>query len=64
MNIVLPEIAAIEFFWDRIMPGAVVLLEDYGWSTHTAQEAAFDEFTRARGTMILNLPTGQGLIVR
>ena len=42
MNIVLPEIAAIEFFWDRLVPGAMVLLDDYGWSTHTAQKLAFD----------------------
>jgi hypothetical protein len=31
MNIVVPEIAAIEFFWDRLVLGAVVLLDDYGW---------------------------------
>jgi len=64
MNIVLPEIATIEFFWDRLVPGAIVLLDDYGWSTHTAQKQAFDAFAQAHGTMILNLPTGQGLIIR
>jgi hypothetical protein len=64
MNIVLPEIATIEFFWDRLVPGAIILLDDYGWSTHTAQKIAFDAFAQAHGTMILNLPTGQGLIIR
>ncbi len=64
MNIVLPEIATIEFFWDRLVPGALVLLDDYGWSTHIAQKTAFDAFARAHGTMVLNLPTGQGLIIR
>jgi hypothetical protein len=64
MNIVLPEMAAIEFFWDKLVPGAVVLLDDYGWSTHTEQRVAFDAFARAHGTTILNLPTGQGLLIR
>lgn len=64
MNIVAPEIAAIEFFWDRIVPGGIVLLDDYGWSTHTDQRDAFDAFATRHGAMILSLPTGQGLIVR
>ncbi|HEY0418826.1 MAG TPA: TylF/MycF/NovP-related O-methyltransferase [Acetobacteraceae bacterium] len=64
MNIVVPEIAAIAFFWDRLVPGGMVLLDDYAWSTHTAQKAAFDAFAAARGVAILSLPTGQGLLIR
>ncbi|MGH7082662.1 MAG: TylF/MycF/NovP-related O-methyltransferase [Acetobacteraceae bacterium] len=64
MNIVLPEIAAITFFWERLVPGAMVLLDDYAWATHRDQKAAFDAFAEARGAMILTLPTGQGLIIR
>jgi O-methyltransferase len=64
MNIVVPEIAAIEFFWDRLVPGAIVLLDDYGWSTHASQKDAFNTFARAHGAMILCLPTGQGIIIR
>jgi O-methyltransferase len=64
MNIVLPEIAALEFFWDRLVPGAVVMLDDYGWATHRAQKAAFDAFARAHDAMILSVPTGQGIIIR
>lgn len=64
MNIVAPEIAALEFFWDRLVPGAVVLLDDYAWATHRGQKAAMDAFAARRGTMILSLPTGQGVLVR
>jgi O-methyltransferase len=64
MNIVLPEIAAIEFFWDRLVTGAIVLLDDYGWATHAAQRDAFDAFALSHGVMILALPTGQGIIIR
>lgn len=64
MNIVLPEIAAIEFFWERITPGGIVLLDDYGWSTHSAQKAAFDAFAARHGVRILSVPTGQGIMIR
>ncbi len=64
MNCVIPEIAAAEFFWDKLVPGAVVVLDDYGWSAHRPQKEAFDEFTRKRNTQVLTLPTGQGLIIK
>lgn len=64
MNIVLPEIAAARFFWDKLVPGAFVLLDDYGWLGHDIQRVAFDEFAKERGVDILSLPTGQGLIMK
>jgi O-methyltransferase len=64
MNIVKPEIEAINFFWNRLLPGAVVLLDDYGWSSHKAQQHAFDAFAAEQGTTILHLPTGQGVMIR
>lgn len=64
MNAREPEIAAAEHFWDRLSPGATVLLDDYGWRKHTAQRVAFDEFARKRGVPLLALPTGQGIIIK
>jgi len=64
MNIVLPEIAAMEFFWEKMAPGGVVLLDDYGWATHPEQKAAFDAFAARQGVSILSVPTGQGLLIR
>ena len=34
MNCAAPELAAAEFFWDRLTTGAVVVLDDYGWDRH------------------------------
>jgi O-methyltransferase len=64
MNIVAPEVAALAFFWERLVPGAVVLLDDYAWATHRAQQVALDAFAAAQGATILSLPTGQGLLIR
>jgi O-methyltransferase len=64
MNIVEPEIAAIEFFWDKLSPGAPVILDDYGWSNYHLQKQAMDRFAGQRGVAVLNLPTGQGLLLK
>lgn len=64
MNCAEPEIAAAEFFWERMVSGAVMLLDDYGWAGHILQKRAFDRFAATRGVPILPLPTGQGLILK
>jgi hypothetical protein len=64
MNAAVPEISAADAFWDRLAPGAVMLLDDYGFDGHRSQKDAFDQFAARRGTRVLPLPTGQGLILR
>jgi O-methyltransferase len=64
MNIVAPEVAALEFFWDKLSPGAPVVLDDYGWTMHAPQKAAMDALAVERGVKILELPTGQGLLFK
>jgi len=64
MNCVLPEIAAAEYFWDKLVSGAAVILDDYGHSGHEEQKRAFDGFALSKDVKILTLPTGQGLIIK
>ena len=64
LNCAEPEIAAAEFFWDKLVPGAVVVLDDYGWAKHIVQKHAFDDFASRKKVQILSLPTGQGIIIK
>lgn len=64
MNCVQPEIAAMEYFWPKLVPGAVVIIDDYGFSGHLAQKKAADKFAASVGAEILSLPTGQGLLLK
>lgn len=64
MNCAAPEIAAAAYFWDKMPPGAVIVLDDYGWGRHLEQKKAFDIFAAERSVRVLPLPTGQGLIVK
>lgn len=64
MNIAAPEIAALEFFWDKLVPGAPVIMDDYGWIPYKAQKEVLDAFAARKGVQILTLPTGQGLLLK
>ena len=64
MNVARPEIAAAEHLWDRLVPGAPVLLDDYNWIGYEEQKKAFDDFALDRGVAVLALPTGQGIIFK
>ena len=64
MNIAYPERAAIEHFWPKLVHGALVLLDDYGWLNYEEQKLTLDEFAAMQGTMIATLPTGQGLMIK
>ena len=62
MNVAAAEIAAADFLWPRLVPGGLVLLDDYGWAAHVNQKKAWDAWAARNAVMILALPTGQGLI--
>ena len=64
MNVAAPEIAAANYFWDKVVSGGVVILDDYGFPAHIEQKKAFDSFAREKGVDILYIPTGQGIIFK
>jgi hypothetical protein len=64
MNCSPPEIAAMNFFWDRLVPGAVILLDDYAYLGSESQKHAMDAFGKEKQVMIASLPTGQGLLIK
>ena len=64
MNSVIPEVSALEYFWEKMVPGGMIVLDDYGYPGCIEQKTAHDAFARSKGTMVLSLPTCQGLIVK
>lgn len=64
MNCIAPEIAALNFFWDKVSKGGVIVLDDYAYATCDLQYEAHNEWAAEKGIKILTLPTGQGLIVK
>ncbi len=64
MNCTVPEVEALRHFWDKLSPGAIVVLDDYGWEPHYLQKQGIDELMREKGVSVLTIPTGQGLIIK
>ena len=58
------EVAVLERLFDRVRPGGVIILDDYGWKLFSPQKVAEDAFMLVYGYEILELPTGQGLVFK
>ncbi len=58
------EIAALEHLFDRVVPGGLIVFDDYGWRCNRPQMEAARAFMAERGLHVLELPTGQGLVVK
>jgi hypothetical protein len=64
LNTAAAEIAGLEAFYDRLSPGGIIILDDYGWTTARAQYEAELAWFTARGLTVFHLPTGQGLFIK
>jgi hypothetical protein len=59
------EIAALEHLFDRMVPGGILILDDYEWSGYyRPQKLAEDQWLDARHYRVIPLPTGQGLVIK
>lgn len=64
MNDAGAERGALEALYPRLSPGAPIVFDDYGWQPHAAQTATILDFFRPLGVPVLELPTGQGLVIK
>ncbi|MSP37441.1 MAG: hypothetical protein EXR70_02955 [Deltaproteobacteria bacterium] len=55
---------SINFFYDRLSPGGVILFDDYGFKSCPGAKLATDEFFTHKRERIIMLPTGQAFIIR
>ena len=64
MNNVTAEIAALEALFDKVSPGGIIILDDYGWIGYVDQQRAERAWFAERGYAVLERPTGQGLVIK
>ncbi|MBN8927054.1 MAG: class I SAM-dependent methyltransferase [Rhodospirillales bacterium] len=64
LNDAAAELGALDALFDRVSPGGMIVFDDYGWTGYRAQKAAEDAFLRRHGLPVLELPTGQGLVIK
>ena len=64
LNSAAVERAVMERLWNKLVPGALVLIDDYAWRGLEAQHEMWNDFARSVGVPVAALPTGQGLIIK
>jgi len=64
MNSAQAELQALEHLFDRVSPGGVIVFDDYGWVGNNPQAQAESRFLAEKGLPILEVPTGQGVVIK
>lgn len=64
MNCSSPEVAALDYFWNSLVPGAFILMDDYAYNGSRNEKLELDAFVNKKGLKIVSLPTGQGLLIK
>ena len=65
MNNAFPEVESIKYFWDKLVIGGVVLLDDYAYSDYySLQKESIDALGKVLNFSVITLPSGQGLILK
>lgn len=64
MNSSKSEIAALEKLFNKVVKGGIIIFDDFGWMGYDKQTKAEIEWLGKKGYSILELPTGQGLVIK
>lgn len=56
--------SALEYIYNRVSKGGVILIEDYGLYACAGSKKACDEFVDALNISIIWMPTGQGVVIK
>jgi O-methyltransferase len=64
MNSEKAEMLALEHLFDRVTPGGIIVFDDFGWTCNVNQMTSELAFMKERGHQVLELPTGQGIVIK
>ena len=58
------EIAALEHLFDKVSTGGIIIFDDFGWMGYDKQTKAEIDWLEKNNHKILELPTGQGMVIK
>ena len=58
------EIALLKLFFDRIVPGGILILDDFGQTAYKEQHDQETDFFKNIDYSVVELPTGQGMVIK
>jgi hypothetical protein len=63
MNGGLPELAALNFFYPKMVKGGVIYFDDYGWGYPELRKVV-DEFFSDKPETLLHFPSGNSIVIK
>jgi O-methyltransferase len=64
LNAAAPTRDSLDYFYDKIQPGGIVLFDDYGSHDHVETKRVVDLFFQSKNANLFQLPTGQALVFK
>jgi hypothetical protein len=64
LNSSMPTLKTLEHFLPKLLPGGVVLFDDYGWNSYKETKAVADKFCSKFDGLLMPLPTGQAIFFK
>lgn len=64
LNAAAPTELALEYSWSRLVPGGMLVFDDYGWAGLEEQRKIIDRFFSGKPDGLMALPTGQAISVK
>mgnify|MGYP001966907603 CR=1 FL=1 len=64
LNDVEAEISTLELLFDRMVPSAILVLDDFGWLGYKNQCDQEKQWFEKKGYKVLEMPTGQGMVIK
>jgi hypothetical protein len=64
LNSVIPTIKALDFFFDKLESGGIILFDDYSWISYEDTKKYVDEWLKNKPGILLPMPTGQSIFFK
>lgn len=64
LNAAKATVVATEYAYERLLPGGVLLFDDYGWRGYEDQRLLLEAFFDSRDEDLIALPTGQAFLIK
>ena len=64
LNSSIPTIKTLNYFWENLLPGGVIILDDYAWPGQFDTKKIVDEWIIDKKGSLLHLPTGQAIFIK
>ncbi len=58
------EMSLLKLFFEKIVPGGILILDDFGQKAYKEQHIQETNFLKEIGYSVVELPTGQGMVIK